>query len=172
MNSLCLTKFNDEVYYSDEPVVTAGPEQIDFLKSTAAANPRKRARICAHPNTGDALHEMLIVHMGGLYVRPHKHLGKSESFHMIEGRLKVFLFDDEGNHTETVALGAPGGDRQFYYRLSKPMFHSVYPETEVVVFHEVTNGPFDAADCVFATWAPAEDAPAEERRAFMDKFVS
>ena len=161
---------NDEVFYTDQQVVEVGPEQIRFLKAQAAVNRRRRARLCVHPDTADALHEMLIVHTGGGYVRPHKHLGKSESFHMVEGRMKVILFDDQGNHTQTVELGAPDTGRHFYYRLSAPMFHSIYAESETVVFHEVTNGPFNPAECIFAPWAPQEDAPEELLQEFYDRL--
>jgi cupin fold WbuC family metalloprotein len=165
-------KHNDEVYYSEAPVITVGPAEIDFLKNAAAENTRRRARLCTHPGIEDALHEMLIVHMDSTYVRPHKHLGKSESFHIIEGALKVFLFTDDGELTDTIDFGASGSGRNFYYRLSTPMFHSVLPVSDFVVFHEVTNGPFDRADCVFAPWAPSEDGTADEQSAFMAKLNS
>jgi len=38
-----------------------------------------------HPDAGDALHEMLIVHARGTTSAPRQRLGKSESLHMIEG---------------------------------------------------------------------------------------
>ena len=164
-------KQNEEVFYTRRSVTTVGPAEINFLKAAAAGNSRRRARLCAHPDMDDALHEMLIVHMGGTYVRPHKHLGKSESFHMIEGALKVFLFSDEGQLEDTIELGALETGRRFFYRLSTPKFHSVLPESDIVVFHEVTNGPFDRADCVFAPWAPAEDADADEQRQFMNNIT-
>ena len=165
-------KYNDEVFYSDHPVTTVGPAEIDFLKRAAADNPRRRARLCAHPDTKDALHEMMIVHMGGTYVRLHKHLGKSESFHLIEGALTVFLFSDEGRIVDKIELGATGSGRSFFYRLSTPMFHTVLPETATVVFHEVTNGPFDPAEGVFAHWAPAEDGNVADQRRFVDNLIA
>jgi len=165
-------KQNDEVFYTDRSVITIGLAELDFLKAAAAANPRRRARLCAHPDTADVLHEMVIVHMGGTYVQPHKHLGKSESFHVVEGELTVFLFSDDGALTDTIELGAPGSSRSFYYRQSTPVFHSVLPESDVVVFHEVTNGPFRPEECLFAPWAPAEDGSPDEQAAFMAKLVA
>ena len=44
---------------------------------------RKRIRICAHPSSKNAVHDMLIVHFRDTYVRPHKHLNKDETFHLI-----------------------------------------------------------------------------------------
>ena len=147
---------SEEVYYTTSAITTVTAEDIAFVKARAAENPRRRARLCAHPDDTDPLHEMLIVHMRGIYVQPHKHVGKSESFHVIEGRLKVLLFDDEGRHTRTIQLSEPSGGASFFYRLASPTFHSVVPETEFVVFHEVTNGPFDRRETIAALWAPAE----------------
>jgi cupin fold WbuC family metalloprotein len=155
---------SDEVYVSETDVTTVTGDDIAFLKARAAENPRRRVRLCAHRDTADRLHEMLIVHMRGTYVQPHKHLGKSESFHVIEGRLKVLLFDDDGRHTRTVQLSEPNGGASFFYRLAAPTFHSVVPESEFVVFHEVTNGPFDRRETIAAPWAPSEtDAAAGAR---------
>lgn len=146
-----------EVYYTTSDVTTVSAQDIAFLKARAAENPRRRARLCAHRDVSDPLHEMLIVHMRGSYVQPHKHLGKSESFHMVEGRLKIFLFDDEGRRTATIDMSEPALGASFFYRLASSTFHSVHPETEFVVFHEVTNGPFvPQRDTVSAPWAPSE----------------
>jgi hypothetical protein len=71
---------NAEVYYSDAAIVTADDGVIAELKRIAAKNPRLRSRLCTHPDPSSPLHEMLIVHHRDAYIRPHKHLGKPESF--------------------------------------------------------------------------------------------
>lgn len=147
---------SEEVYYTTSAITTVSAQDVAFLKARAAENPRRRVRLCAHSQVSDSLHEMLIVHMLGHYARPHKHVAKSESFHLIEGRLKIFLFDDEGRHTGVIDMSEPGGGASFFYRLASSTFHSVYVETDFVVFHEVTNGPFDRHDTIWAPWAPAE----------------
>ena len=77
-------KLNDEVLYPTETIVQVNRQDIDALVSQAQANVRKRIRICADPDPGDRLHEMLIVHTCDTYVRPHKHLDNTESFRIIE----------------------------------------------------------------------------------------
>ncbi len=157
-----LNKENDEVFRSGGPLTMVTDEDIRFLKERAAKNERRRVRLCAHPGDSDRLHEMLIVHMKDAYVPPHKHVNKSESFHMVEGRLTVFIFDDDGRVTETISMGEVGSGRVFFYRLSSSLYHSVLPESDFVVFHETTNGPFDRRDMIVAPWAPAEgDGEAE-----------
>lgn len=151
-------KETDEVYRSRGSITLVTADNIAFLKSRAASNPRRRVRLCAHPDSEDRLHEMLIVHAQAAYVPPHKHLNKSESFHIIEGLLTVFLFNDEGVVEKVIPMGEIGSGRVFYYRLSTSFYHTVWPESEFVVFHEVTNGPFERKDTINASWAPAEDA--------------
>ena len=151
------TKENDEVYRTDGPLAKVTGDDVIFLKEQAAKNERSRVRLCAHPGNDDLLHEMLIIHVQNTYVAPHKHVNKSESFHIIEGTLSVFLFDDDGKVTETIRMGEVNSGRVFYYRLSSSIYHSILPESEFVVFHEVTNGPFNRQDMIIAPWAPEED---------------
>src|SRR5687768_8037033 len=94
---LPVTVFNDEVLIAATPIVTVSPADIEALKALALQNPRKRIRICTHKDTADPLHEMLIVHTRDTYVRPHKHLNKSESFHVIEGTVDVVIFNESGD---------------------------------------------------------------------------
>ena len=100
-----LTKESDEVYYCRGPIVRIGAEEIAFLKAAAGKISRRRARICTHPDIENQIHEMLIIHAWDSYVPPHKHPGKSESFHIVEGLLTVILFDDAALNT-TVRIGA------------------------------------------------------------------
>lgn len=152
-----ITKENDEVFRTYGKLAKVTRDDVVFLKSQAAKNERKRVRLCTHPGNDDLLHEMLIIHAQNTYVPPHKHISKSESFHIIEGELSVFLFDEDGSMIETIKMGETSSDRVFYYRLSSTIYHSILPESEFVVFHEVTNGPFDREDMIIAPWAPAEE---------------
>src|SRR5262249_24352537 len=123
----------------------------------ARATPRRRARLCAHRNTDDALHEMIIVLDRATYVRPHRHCAKSESFHVVEGLLNVVLFDDSGGGLDVIRMGDYASGRQFYYRLTEPVYHTVLIESDLAVIRETTNGPFVRQQTEFAAWAPAEE---------------
>ena len=150
-------KQNSEVLYSKEALTISDQLDIEKLKLLSAFNPRKRIRLCTHLNQMDLLHEMIIVHEKSAYVRPHKHLGKSESTHIIEGIVDVVLFDDEGRIAEVIGMGDYASGKPFYYRLATPLYHTLIIRSEVLVFHETTNGPFDIKTTIFAPWAP-EDA--------------
>lgn len=151
-----LRKVNDEVFVSDAPIVRIGGEQITFLKRQASSNIRRRARICAHRSNEDTLHEMLIAISADSYIHPHKHTTKVESFHIIEGIVDVVVFNDTGDIVDVIELGDIASGRSFFYRLSDSFFHTLLIHGEVLVVHEVTNGPFRRDDTVLAPFAPSE----------------
>jgi cupin fold WbuC family metalloprotein len=152
-----------EVLVARESRLSLSDADLDVLKRRAAAAPRGRIRICAHAHDDAAIHEMLIVHPRNAYVRPHKHLGKSESLLVVEGSATAVFFDDDGRVADRVALGPPGSGRTFYYRVDEPVFHSLLITSDVFVFQETTAGPFRREDTVFAPWAPADEGPEAER---------
>jgi len=153
-----------EVLYADDRIVTVDSAGIADLKRAAENNERRRIRLCTHRRVDDRLHEMVIVHALDTYVRPHKHLGKSESFHVIEGDVDVVLFDDDGGVSDFIPMGAFASGRPFFYRIAAPRYHTLLIRSDVLVFHETTGGPFRRDDTVFAPWAPEDgDAAAVSR---------
>ncbi|MCK1359542.1 WbuC family cupin fold metalloprotein [Bradyrhizobium sp. 199] len=152
---------NPEVYYSGAAIVTADDATIAELKRIAAANPRLRSRLCTHPDPSSGLHEMLIVHHREAYVRPHKHFGKPESFHLIEGTAQVVIFEDDGRIRDVLEMAPYGRGALCYYRMPEQVFHSILITSEWLVFHETTAGPFDPSRTAFPDWAPAGGDAAE-----------
>ena len=152
-----LRKISEEVFIAEDAIVRFGVPEIALLKRQAQVSPRKRARICAHKTNDDALHEMLIAISAASYIHPHRHLDKSESFHIVEGKVDVAIFDHAGIIVDVIELGAPGSGRYFYYRLSESAFHTLLIRSDFLVVHEVTNGPFARDGTVLAPFAPPED---------------
>lgn len=152
-----LTAVNEEVLYADEPIVKVDECDVALLKEKASSNQRKRIRLCAHKDVQDKLHEMIIVLRNDTYIRPHRHVDKVESFHIVEGRVDVVIFDQDGSIIEVVQMGEYSSGRKFYYRLAIPNFHTLLIRSDFVVFHETTNGPFDRAKSLYAEWSPTED---------------
>ena len=149
-------RFNEEVLFAAEPTVLVSSQDMGSLKEEAAGNRRKRVRLCAHNEIEDNLHEMFIIHAKDTYVRPHKHRGKIESFHVIEGTVDLVVFDDQGNIERVSQMGDYLSGLPFYHRISEPAFHTLLITSDVLAFHEVTNGPFDRADLIFPPWSPEE----------------
>jgi len=150
------TKFNDEVLYAVDPIVQIDASDIAELKQKAKQNPRKRIRICAHNDIKDDIHEMIIVHEKSCYVRPHKHINKTESFHIIEGKAEIILFHEDGIIDQIILMGDIDSGLKFFYRLPPGRYHTILIKSEVVVFHEITNGPFREHEISWASWSPEE----------------
>lgn len=165
-----IKEINQEVFFIEQDIAKVSNKDIEFLKAKAAGNRRGQARLCAHPNNESSLHEMLIALAKKTYVRPHKHVGKSESFHIIEGNLKVVIFDEQGNVWKVINMGDYRLGGMFYYRLSEAYFHTVIPLSDFVVFHEVTNGPFKREDTIYAEWAPLKDE-GEAKASYLNKLM-
>ena len=157
------------VIYNSEDIFELNNSALHALKESANISPLKRARICLHRSEEESVQEMILCVYRGSYVRPHRHNGKSESFHLIEGDLSVLLFDDEGEIFRRVELGASGGNKNLLYRLSVNAWHTILPRTEFVIFHEVTNGPFVRTDTEYAKWSPHESEINEVER-YMKKI--
>lgn len=149
-------RLNSEVLFTQETLVEVSCADIQYLKDKAGKNERERIRLCTHQDENDKLHEMLIVHKKGAYVRPHKHVNKSEAVHIIEGKVDVIIFDENGNIINVIKIADYRSGNTFYYRMSESLYHTLLIHSEVLVFHEITNGPFNRKDTVFASWAPPE----------------
>lgn len=128
------------------------------LKRRALASPRKRFRLCMHQSAEERTHEMLIVFHEDAFMPPHRHpVGKSESYHVVEGSMTVFMFDDLGNVLRAIDMGPAGGDKTFLYRLSSNLWHMPVATSPWLVYHETYSGPFDKnVDVEFPSWAPQE----------------
>ena len=159
------------IFYTDQPLVVVDQAIIDFLKQAALSVPRRRARLCAHPDAEADQHDMLIVSHRNTYVAPHRHLKKSETFLVLEGLANVVLFDEQGGVTETIAMGPVGSGRPFFYRMPKGQFHSLMIDSELLVFVESTKGPFVPQETENASWAPEPDR-ASDGRAYMAALAS
>ncbi len=153
-------------------IITFGLEQLNELKAKALAAPLKRARINLHEHLTDRVQEMVIAEHRDTYVRPHRHPGRLESFHMIEGVCTVVIFNDDGTIRQKVPLSAPlawlnlhlptNEGYSLVCRQREPVWHTVLVETDFAVIHEVVEGPFPY-ETEWAPWSPrAEDTEAVE----------
>ncbi len=145
-----------EVLVADDSIAVVDRAALRDLSGRLPRAPRGRVRLCTHRSSDELLHEMLIVLQGGSYIRPHKHRGKAESFHLIEGRVDIVFFDDEGAITNVLDMAAYGSGQPFYYRIGESVYHTLMVRSDTLVYHEVTTGPFRREDTLFAPWAPEE----------------
>lgn len=160
---------NAEVYVAEDHVVQVGRDGMAEFQQMAARNERHRARLCAHKENQNRIHEMFIALTGNAYIRPHRHINKSESFHVIEGTATVVFFGDAGEIEEVFEIGDYHSGKPFYYRNEDARFHTQVVTSEKLIFHETTNGPFNRADTVLAPWSP-EDTDTAAVKAYMENL--
>ncbi|MEI6470732.1 MAG: WbuC family cupin fold metalloprotein [Betaproteobacteria bacterium] len=164
-----LTQKTSDVYSVEENIFSIGAAEIDFLKSKLSNSSKGRVRINLHPKNSDLLHEMIIILSPDSYIRPHKHPKKSEAFHLIYGAVDVVLFDSVGNISKVIPLAANDHSKPFYYRMSEPTLHTLIVRSDLLVVHEITNGPFIEGATIYAEFAPL-DTEVEEVRKWMNNL--
>ena len=153
-----MRQVNDSIFYADEQVIKVNRQDVEFLKEKALVSKTVRSRLCMHKDVDALLHEMFIVHFRDTYVRPHKHLTKSESIHMILGVADLIIFDNEGEIREIVSLGDYNSGKCFYYRMDEDFYSTILIDSDTCIFHETTKGPFDRQkNTIPATWSPAAE---------------
>lgn len=137
-----------------------------YLLDSARTSPLRRARINFHPDDSSLVQEMIIAMFADTKIGIHFHSSKSESFGILEGRVLVGLYSNSGHLFDVVDLRS---DRpQKFYRLDSNVSHLVVPISEVVILHETTLGPFQAATHHEApNWASALDIE-KERHAVIE----
>ena len=101
---------------------------------------------------------MLIVCHRSTIMPPHRHpVGRSESYHVVEGEMVICLFDNEGSVSRRINLSDKGSNGAFLYRLSESMWHAPIAISEWLVYHETLTGPFYESETVeFPDWLPKD----------------
>ena len=132
----------NNVIINKSDVFVLNNKDIIHLKTLAINHSFKRSRICLHSSNNNNVQEMIIVAHKSSNIQIHKHpINKPESYHVLEGKLLVKIFDDMGNIKLQEHLYSNKYPRM--YRIEGNIWHQPIPITEWVVYHEVATGPFD-----------------------------
>jgi cupin fold WbuC family metalloprotein len=125
----------------------------------AENSPRKRINYNYHQLEDPVQRFLNVIHPGS-YIVPHKHENpdKTETFIVLRGRLKFFIFNDEGNITDSFYLSPEHG--KIGIDIAPKVWHTfIVPEDDTIIF-EIKPGPYNKeTDKNFASFAPAEDSP-------------
>ena len=153
-------------FYDAQACSQATMQSIRQIKALAKKE-QKVVRMCLHSSAEDDLHNMVIAHPKGRYVRVHANLSKSKSYHIIEGKLLLVGFNASQKELFRCLLNSQNP----ICRLSKGVYLFVWPISDVAIFEEVAIGPFQRErDTIFAPWSPdTEDKEGYER--FVKKVV-
>tara|TARA_Y100001968_G_C19315474_1_gene696435 strand:- start:472 stop:1014 length:543 start_codon:yes stop_codon:yes gene_type:complete len=147
-----ITKLSEGVYQLNEAYSCLDYSLIKLLKEDCKSNTKKRSRINFHRNSKELVQEMIIALHHDTKVDVHRHISKSESFHIIEGKLAIVLFqNDSSKILDTIQLESKSN--HCFYRLNSELDHLVIPLSEIVIIHETTQGPFIPGDPNVPIWA-------------------
>lgn len=149
-------KQSEEVYHAIDGQFALVGSDIKDLVGYAKNNKRQRVRFCVHTSPIEMVHQMFIVHPGHAYVRPHKHVSRSESMLVLEGVVDYVKLDEFGEIKEVTQMGDYASGNPFFNSIAQNEFHTLVIRSSWLVFMEVTQGPFKKDDTVFGDWSPLE----------------
>jgi cupin fold WbuC family metalloprotein len=141
--------------YSSLPELTR--EQLSSGLAMAAKSPRRRHPHLLH-SPGAEFNMVFNFIMSDSYMQPHLHPGseKIEKIHIVQGRIAVLYFDDQGSVTNCTVLKKGGVE---FIEVPAFTWHTYVMLTEDVVSYETMMGVYNPSTWKkFAPWAPAESA--------------
>jgi cupin fold WbuC family metalloprotein len=142
IKKLYLIKKNLRVYYCKKYPNLIRNDYLFLLKEIGLYYKQKIIRICMHLSDQEKYHEMMIIHCVPQKVGPLRQNKKSISFHIVYGKLKIYLHKyklkimlDKDNNSST--------------RLPANIYRTVNSKDEFCIFLEVAEGPFKDSDTIW-----------------------
>lgn len=115
-----------------------------------------RSRICIHLSKQMKIQEMIICAFDKSFMPPHRHsVNKTESYHIIEGAMDLYIFNNKGKIVNKIKLKKKNLDNSiFYYRSNNAKFwHMPVVKSKYCIWHEVFSGPFiKSKNIIFPKW--------------------
>ena len=148
-----------EVFHAMGRSVELVRADMKSLIGQANDNDRKRARFCVNLTPSEPVHQMFIAHGKDIYIRPHKHLNKTESILVLDGEVDYVAFSDEGKIVDVKTMGPYESGHPFFQTIESDVYHTIIIRSPWLVFVEVTKGPFVKKDTQFSNWSPLESEP-------------
>ena len=145
-----------EVLKNNSDILFVNNKIIEELKYEAHQSPRHIARLLMHLNHEDKVQEMLIAMGKECVVTPNRAVGKSESLQIMEGRLLLVIFDEDGNVLKVEEMSPFGGNCSSIYRLNSTPWHTMIPLSDIVIVHETIQGPFESSSDPLPKWIPLD----------------
>lgn len=150
----------DDAFFNTRRVLVVDGPMIEQVKARARTSPRGQFRLCLHQSTQDPVQEMIIAQGHEVFYPPHCHPDTSVSVQLLEGRLAVLIFDDDGSVIERHDLQPQGQGGEFCLWLAKGCWHMNVPCSPMTVFYETLAGPFLREQANrFPAWGPDPGDP-------------
>ena len=113
---------------------------IDSVVAQAKESPRLRMNYNFHESLDDKCHRLLNALEPGTVVPVHRHPTKDESFVILRGKVRVSIYNDSGQITESVVLSLADG--KYGVDIAKNVWQGVECLESGSVIFEVKEGPF------------------------------
>lgn len=144
--------------YDKMTLPALNPEEIDAYLLSAKGSPRRRALKILH-SPGFAFNQVVNFVLTDSYMQPHRHPDpkREEEIWLMEGKLAILFFDDQGEITKSIILGK---GRDNYIKIPPLAWHTYVALSEHTISYETMTGVYDPATWKeSAKWAPAEGGP-------------
>ena len=146
-------KKKKDVIYFKNSLIKIKKKDIDLLREYSKYNIDNKSRYCNHKSKNSKLHEMIILHKKGYYVRPHSHPNRTESVHLIKGKVDIVI-SIKRNIIDLIKMGNYQSGDVFYYRMNNELIHTLIIKSAYIIFHETSLGPFKRKNTKFTKWSP------------------
>ena len=117
-------------------------ELISSVIMQAKESPRLRMNYNFHGSLEDKCHRFLNALEVGTQIPVHHHVMKDETFILLRGKIRVNIYNDAGEVTESIVLSHSDGT--FGVDIPKDTWHNVECLEAGSVIFEVKEGPFVA----------------------------
>lgn len=117
---------NINVFWLNQLTSQITNSEIDALTSVSKKMPLGRSRICIHRNESADIHQMVINLTSRCYIRPAKHLDKSESICLLSGKAGLIFFDNNGVTEKIVNLELESKSGVRLVVIPQGVFHSIF----------------------------------------------
>lgn len=113
---------------------------MDSVTAQAKQSPRLRMNYNFHQSLEDKCHRFLNAMEMGTQVAVHHHITKDETLVVLRGKVRVLIYNDEGEITENEVIDPKEG--RFGVDIPKNTWHTVECMEPGTVVFEVKEGPF------------------------------
>jgi cupin fold WbuC family metalloprotein len=113
---------------------------MDSVSEQAKQSPRLRMNYNFHQSLEDKCHRFLNAMEPGTQVAVHHHITKDESLVVLRGKVRVLIYNDEGEITENEVIDPKEG--RYGVDIPKNTWHTVECLAPDTVVFEVKEGPF------------------------------
>lgn len=114
-------------------------EILNSIELKAKESGRLRANLCLHTSPDEKVQKMINVLLSGTEMPIHRHLNSDETLVILQGKVIIIYFDDDGHTKERIEMSQNSGTN--VVDIPRGVWHTV-EVTEPVALLEIKEGPY------------------------------